>query len=312
MAINLPERRFSVAPRPERRKVPIEQILAVMGNNPVAQALPGIGKQLGEALMASAARKRQEAQISGISKATGIDLAGITDPAIASSIAKSTADNRSEEARAREALEARKAAAAESAEMRRMMAESLMESREANRRQKEEQFQDKQVNSYSANLEKSGIPNAVSVGERVLNLLPERGQDVPGYGATGMNPEFMLTRPGKDMRQAASQLFNIELRNRSGAAVTDPELNRLKQEFGQGNFATDESLITGINQYITRLKEVARNIDAGVDGGVRSEYVNRGGRDMGAAFDSMATNSRILPLPKGKSRAESLGEKYGF
>lgn len=114
MAINLPERRLSQLRVPEKRRIPIEQILQVMGNNPIGQALPGIGKQLGEALMASAQRKRQEAQIAGISKATGIDLSGITDPAIASSIAKATADNRSEEMRARESLD-----------LRRMLAESL-------------------------------------------------------------------------------------------------------------------------------------------------------------------------------------------
>lgn len=311
MALSLPERRLSPLNRSERRRVPVEQILAVMGNNPIGQALPGIGKQLGEALMASAARKKQEAQIAGISKATGIDLSGITDPAIASSIAKSTADNRSEEARAREALEARKSAAAEAMEMRRLLAQSMMDHREELRRQKEEQFQDKQVNAYSDTLEKTGIPSAINVGERVLNMLPERGTDVPGYGpVAGMLPQFALSRKGQDMRQAATQLFNIELRNRSGQAVVDSELQRLKDEFGQGKFGSEEALRTGINQYVNRLKEVARNIDAGVESGVRAEYINRGGRDVGASFDAMSKNPRILPIHAPK--AQQLRNKYGY
>jgi hypothetical protein len=167
-------------------------------------------------------------------------------------------------------------------------------------------------------LEKSGIPNAVATGDRVLSLLPERGQNIPGFGGIGGHtPDWLpgfLGGPGqegRDLRQAAAQLFNIELRNRSGAAVTDPELARLKNEFGQGRFATEEALRTGINQYLERLKEVSRNIDAGVDPGIREEYVNRGGRDIGASFESMSTNQKILPLPK-KAKTEAMRSKYGY
>lgn len=300
MAINLPERRLSSAPAPKKRQVPTELILQVMGRNPLAEAITSGSDVLAQALAKRFEKeklmKQSASQIGAIAKATGTDLTGISDPAIASSIAKSIADNRSEEMRAKESADIRRESAANSMEMRRAMAELMAQNQRASREQRSQQFADKQVNSYSANLEKSGIPNAIAVGERVLSLLPERGQDVPGYGQTGMNPSFLLSRAGKDMRQAINQLFNIELRNRSGAAVTDPELMRLREEFGQGKFATDEALITGVNQYINRLKEISRNVNAGFDSGVREEYVTRGGRDIGSAFDSMATNPRILPL----------------
>lgn len=101
MAINLPERRLSAAPRPERRRVPVDQILAVMGNNPIAQALPGIGKQLGEALMASAAKKKQQEQMLALGAATGADPETFSklSPEGATLIAKSLMDRKQDEAK---------------------------------------------------------------------------------------------------------------------------------------------------------------------------------------------------------------------
>lgn len=72
MALNLPERRLSSPPMPRRRQIPIDQILKVMGNNPVAQSLPGIGQQLGEALMVAAQRRKQQEQMAALGEELGV------------------------------------------------------------------------------------------------------------------------------------------------------------------------------------------------------------------------------------------------
>lgn len=143
--------------------------------------------------------------------------------------------------------------------------------------------QDKDIQKYSSELDKTGVPSAIVQLEKIHGIM-DRQEDIPGYGATGMLPDPIVSRDAQDLRQSAATLFNLELRDRSGTAVTDNELQRLKNEFGQGNWKTDRQLREGIRQYETRLKEVIRNINAGVDPTVLRDYKARGGRDIGA-FD---------------------------
>ena len=106
MGISLPERRLSAAPRPERRRVPVDQILAVMGNNPIAQALPGIGKQLGEALMVSAAKRKQQEQMAALGQMVGADQDQFSrlSPEGATLLAKSLMERKQDEAKKTESL----------------------------------------------------------------------------------------------------------------------------------------------------------------------------------------------------------------
>jgi len=138
---------------------------------------------------------------------------------------------------------------------------------------------DRNAREYSEVLARSGIPSAVGQVEQVYSLLPEKG-DVPGYGqVAGMLPDAITSQKGEDLRQAVTTLFNIELKDRSGAAVTDQELNRLKKEFGQGTWKSGDQLRKGVAQYEARLKDVIRNIEGGADPAARNEYQARGGRN---------------------------------
>jgi hypothetical protein len=173
-------------------------------------------------------------------------------------------------------------AAARSQDKRMAMDEKQRQAREAAdikvAEKKEARFEG-DVNKLSTTYDKSGIPSAVSVIQNLERLIPEKG-DIPGYGrVAGMLPDAMVSAEGEDVRQAVSTLFNIELKDRSGAAVTDQELNRLKKEFGQGSWKSDDQLRKGIKAYKERLKEVIRNIDAGFTPEAREEYKNREGRD---------------------------------
>lgn len=87
MGIQLPQSRTSQAPRTSKSYDNTDAILKVMGTNPYAQAIDQLSPALSQALQRRAELRRQAQQIAGISKATGIDLEGITDPAIAVSVA---------------------------------------------------------------------------------------------------------------------------------------------------------------------------------------------------------------------------------
>lgn len=67
MAINLPRSEFSGAPQPQRRRVPTEAILSVLGNNPYAKAIDQISPVLSKALL-KRAETRKLAQQTAIAK----------------------------------------------------------------------------------------------------------------------------------------------------------------------------------------------------------------------------------------------------
>lgn len=137
---------------------------------------------------------------------------------------------------------------------------------------------DTRVTKYSEEMQQTGVPKALGQLE-IIHGIMDKSEDVPGFGQTAALPDLMISREGQDLRQATQTLFNIELKDRSGAAVVDQELQRLKAEFGQGNWKTDRQLREGIRMYEKRLHEVIRNMNAGVDSSVADEYAARGGRD---------------------------------
>lgn len=80
MAISLPRATFSDAPQPKRRQIPLEQILAVQGNNPYAAAIDQIGPILSQALQKRADLRRQAGQIKKIEESynlKGGELSGL-------------------------------------------------------------------------------------------------------------------------------------------------------------------------------------------------------------------------------------------
>jgi hypothetical protein len=164
--------------------------------------------------------------------------------------------------------------------------------------EKKDARKDKETHTYSETLARSGVPAAVSQLEHVYTMLPAEG-DAAGYGrVAGMLPDALVSQKGEDLRQGVQTLFNIELKDRSGAAVTDQELNRLKREFGEGTWKTADQLRKGLASYQRRLKEVSRNINAGVDPSTTKEYVTRGGRDFNSKWgreekDAKASDTAI-------------------
>jgi hypothetical protein len=182
-----------------------------------------------------------------------------------------------------------------------LMAGQRMETRDLNRtlqeqdrERKQSELMDKKTTAYSEVLQKTNIPSAVATIENVERLLPKTG-DIPGYGrVAGMLPDFAVSKEGEDLRQAVSSLFNIELKDRSGAAVTDQELNRLRKEFGEGSWKSDDQLRKGIEQYKNRLREVIRNIEAGFDPQAKQVYQERGGRDFGKAIGEPSDETKTI------------------
>ena len=88
MGINLPLRRLAERPNYPSRRIPIEQILAVQGQNPLATGVESAGAVLGKALAKMKENARQKKQIAAIQEAFPGEIIpeGIKDPTLALSL----------------------------------------------------------------------------------------------------------------------------------------------------------------------------------------------------------------------------------
>jgi len=310
MALEIPRSRLPVRPiAVPRRSVPLEQIVAVEGYNPLAAGVETAGQSIGQALLKRAELRQQGEQLARLETLAGQpprSFAGL-DPSTATTFAQMGMKANQETAEKAKILSAQLSKIRALEKQFGYSANELGDDYDAaklkvqsdllERRTSEGPKQDKLISSYSKQLENTGIPNAIAVGERILKYLPDRGADVPGFGPLDrLKPDLLVGDDARTLRQSVSQLFNIELKDRSGAAVTDPELERLRKEFGQGNFGTEEALRQGIQQYLQRLSEIARNVDAGFSDDVRLEYQNRGGRNIGDTFQQLLAKPSIGQL----------------
>lgn len=97
-------------------------------------------------------------------------------------------------------------------------------------------------------LEKANLPQA----DAVLSDVEKATEDkkVLSYisGPDAWRPDWTIPDNAKFARQAFQKLFNITLKDRSGAAVTNQELERLKQEFATGVFKSPAQLENAVKK----------------------------------------------------------------
>lgn len=140
----------------------------------------------------------------------------------------------------------------------------------------------KQVQQLGRDLEKAGLPTMVAVTDQAGKLTPELAEWVTGPKSAV--PDWIAPKEARDARQDVSKLFNITLKDRSGAAVTNQELERLKKEFGQGLFKNPDQLLTAIQRAQQIVKSHYQGIAASYGAPVLDSYnqnlVAVGGRGM--------------------------------
>lgn len=116
------------------------------------------------------------------------------------------------------------------------------------RAQQQDQNIANKVENLSKRVTKDQLPemeSSLGTIEGTLRQVGDKG-DLPGFGATAMVPNIMLSSAGQDLRQQVQSLSNVIIKSRSGAAVTDQELKRFLLEAGQGKTMGDDQLRHGI------------------------------------------------------------------
>lgn len=126
-----------------------------------------------------------------------------------------------------------------------------------------EKAQNKAVTQLGTAVEKADISNvnaALAAAEQAI-----QNKDVANYltGPKSLIPDAMLPPDIRQAKQDITRLFNITLKQRSGAAVTNQELDRLKQEFGQGLLKTPDQVTKGIERFREILDKHTQGVVAG-------------------------------------------------
>lgn len=131
--------------------------------------------------------------------------------------------------------------------------------------------------------------------------------DIPGFGATAKAPGSTLTEEGRRMRTIMAKIFNITLKDRSGAAVTIPEFERLKTEFAQGNFVQfDEDFFKAIKALRQATDNEKRSLVAGHPTEAVNEFIKRGG---GKTLKGLHFPGEIITRGNKKFRVKKINEE---
>ncbi len=154
---------------------------------------------------------------------------------------------------------------------------------------------DQQLNKFEAALRTSGIGNvwsALQGAREVVDKYTDKDQQgnvvgyrgVPGVGGLanvrtmGLGTAAQIgDTEGKENQAKIAALQNLVLQARSGAAVTDPELQRMLAETGLTMFSSDEDFLRAFPRLAAAAEQSVRNTAAGYDPEIVDEFVRRGG-----------------------------------
>lgn len=141
---------------------------------------------------------------------------------------------------------------------------------EQNRMQREELARNTRVQKFAGQLETAGVPQLEKQLQGIESLISKYPKDdIPGFTRTqntlansGMG--FTLSEEAQTNRQALQSLANVQLKDRSGAAVTNPEWERFKTELGTGSFMSSNRIRQGLAIFRNLVNSTKENFAAGV------------------------------------------------
>ncbi len=178
--------------------------------------------------------------------------------------------------------------------------------------------QSQQLNKLEAALRTSGIGNvwgAVSGAKSVVDEYTDKDakgnvvgyKGVPGVGGLANQRTWgigALTQlgsgpKGKENQAKIAALQNLVLQARSGAAVTDPELQRMLTETGLTQWSSDEDFLRAFPALMQKAEESVRNTLAGYEPEVVDEFLRRGGLPGFNAGSAKDPDQEILDILNG-------------
>ena len=132
--------------------------------------------------------------------------------------------------------------------------------------------------------------------------------DLPGVSIPGMGRVTAYDTKARNLNSAASRVFNATLKDRSGGAVTDNEMERLKREFNEGKYNTEPELVSALQRYKRQTIQVLKNREAAYNPEVVARYTEQGGRT--SKTIPVDTQAAAAPQPDVQQYAQQHGISY--
>lgn len=171
---------------------------------------------------------------------------------------------------------------------------------QADKQEKKEVAQAKEIDKQTVKAQKDLAPlqsigNALAEVEKYVgfklddfdpktNTVNGKEVDLPGVSIPGLGRITAYSDDAVGLEGKIAKIFNTELKDRSGAAVTTPEMERLKVEFNSGKFNTEEQMLAALQSYKHMAFQAMRNKEAGYSPEAIAEYQDRGGQVSGTTF----------------------------
>jgi hypothetical protein len=164
--------------------------------------------------------------------------------------------------------------------------------------QQKAQRNQQQVQQLGTALERAGLPETDATIRAVEDSLNKR-PDLAEYlsGPKSLLPDVAVPEDIRAGRQAFQKLFNIEIKSRSGSAVTSNELERLKSEFGSGAFKTPDQLRGAVNQARNIFSQHYRSVASSFGPEALAAY-NDNMRQLGGT-PLLEAPAQLAPAPTG-------------
>jgi hypothetical protein len=173
---------------------------------------------------------------------------------------------------------------------------------------------DKEVERFGKTIESSqGVMNALKEVENKMGFdldnydpntktVSGKNVDLPGASLPGLGRLTFYDDEAAGLKSKMAAVFNPVLKERSGSAVVDKEMDRLRDEFAQGKFNTEEQMISALKDF-KRLELLAiQNRKASFPEEAVARYKEQGGQTFDEA-DPVPTSNRNLVGGKGTATA---------
>lgn len=121
------------------------------------------------------------------------------------------------------------------------------------------------------------------------------GISLPFVGRVGAGEKF------GELKSAVGAILSQKLYDRSGKAVTEQELERMKEDFNMGKFNTEEQLVNAARRFKVIENKLKNNVVAGFHPDVVSTFKSRGGEV--PEYDKIKPGKKVKDLTQ-KERAE--------
>lgn len=132
--------------------------------------------------------------------------------------------------------------------------------------------------------------------------------DLPGANVPGLGRVSIYNSDARGIKASADKIFNVTLKDRSGAAVTTPEMDRLKSEYESGKFNTEAELVMKLKEFKQEVARELKNREAAFSKEARSRYKEEGG----VLSDVFKTNQSPTQSTQSDPRIDNFMQKNGI